>query len=51
MTVMENLKDFIKLIEKAKKICESQPYCSEECLFYNDDIPNTCIFENPPIDW
>lgn len=51
MTMQESLNDFIQLIKEAKKICESQPYCSEECLFYNDDISNTCIFENPPIDW
>lgn len=51
MITKEILNDFIKLIEKAKKICESQFYCNEKCLFYNDDISNTCIFETPPIDW
>ena len=51
MTMKENLNDFIKLIEEAKKICESQRFCDEKCLFYNDDISNPCIFENPPIEW
>ena len=51
MTMQENLKDFIKLIEEAKKICSSHYECNEKCLFYNDDVFNTCIFETPPIDW
>jgi hypothetical protein len=33
MTMQESLKDFIQLIKEAKKICESQLYCSEECLY------------------
>lgn len=52
MTMQENLKDFIKLIEEAKKICSSHYECNEKCLFYNDgDVFNSCIFETPPIDW
>lgn len=53
MTIQENLKDFIKLIEEAQTICSSYPECNEECLFYNDnnDSLSVCIFETPPIDW
>ena len=51
MITQENLKDFIKLIEEAKEICSSHYVCNEKCLFYNDDVSNTCIFETPPIDW
>ena len=53
MTIQENLKDFIKLIEEAQKICSSYLECNEECLFYNNnnDSSNLCIFETPPIDW
>lgn len=52
MTMQENLKDFMKLIEEAQRICFSHPECNEECIFFTGhrDL-SYCIFESPPIDW